>query len=154
MTVLNRKLVRGEIATALAADATVSGLVSSVYSYQKGRLGGESPVVEVLSGGIGRSIAGMGAKRYDSSFELELHILVYDGDDDNPLTESQRDDAVDDIEAAIAAWCAAHQSGTYYRALRYTDDGAKPTEITNVKMLDGNPYRLEIVTLSVEAPDL
>lgn len=154
MTVLNRKLVRKEIAAALKLDATVTGLVADIYHYQKGRLGGQSPVIEVLSGPIRRKIAGMGAKRYDNAFDLEIHILVYDGDDNNPLTEEQRDDAVDDIETALGAWCATHQSGTYYRALRYTDDGAKPTEPMIIKMLDGNPYRLEVVHVPVEAPDL
>ncbi len=150
MSVLSRKSVREEIATALAADIAGTGKpVSSVYPYQIGVLNGESPVVLVLSNGTQRHPRGMGAKTYDNAFTFELHVLVYDGKD-NPLTEQQREDKVDEIEAAMAAWFALHQSGTNYRACTYTPE---PTQITTVKYLDGNPYRLEVAKVHVEAPD-
>jgi hypothetical protein len=152
MTVISRKTVRDEIAAALSTAIAGSGKpVSSVFGYQPGQLNGESPVVLILSAGSERQIAGLGAKKYDNRFEFELHFMVYDGKDNQPLTEKQREDKVDEIEALAAEWFANNQSGTNYRALRYT---TVPTQITTVTYLDGNPYRLEIVKISLEAPDL
>jgi hypothetical protein len=151
MTVLSRKLVRDEITAGLSAAVAGSGKpASAVYGYQKGKLDGESPVVLVLNGPIKRDFAGMGTGRYDNSLSLELQVLVYDGDKNQPLTEQQREDKIDECEAAIAAWCASNQKGTYYRALTYTPE---PTEVRQITYLDGNPYLLEVIKLSMEAPD-
>ncbi len=152
MTVLNRETVRDEIVTALSAAIAGSGKpAAAVYGYQKGKLDGESPVVLVLSAGIQRAIAGLGTNKYYNQVTLEIHILVYDGADNQPLTEIQREDKVDEIEAATADWFKDHQIGTSYRAARYTPE--QPSEITTVTYLDGNPYRLEIVKVQLEAPD-
>jgi len=152
MTVLSRELVRDEIATGLASALTGSGKpVSSVYNHQKGKLSNESPVVLVMARSIDRRIDGIGAKRYRSIIGIELHVLVYDGDKSNPLSESQREDRLDTIEAAIADWAANNQSGTNYQALEFT---SQPTEVMKVPNVDGSPYLLEIITFSVEAKDL
>jgi hypothetical protein len=152
MTTLSRETVRDEIVASLASSIAGSGKpVSSVYGYQVGKLDGESPVVLVLSASTARTPRGMGAQSWDNEFSFELHVLVYDGKDANPLTEQQREDKMDEIEAAIAGWMATHQHGTNYRALYYTPE---PTTITSVTYLDGNPYRLEVIKVRVEAPDL
>ena len=80
---------------------------------------------------------------------FEIHSLIYDGDQDQPLTEDQRDDKADEIEAKIADWIATHQRGTSYQVLRY----AQPTDRVEVRMLDGNPYLLEIIYLYAEGKD-
>jgi len=152
MAVLSRSLVRGEIATGLTTALVGTGKpVKAVYAYQKGSLGGESPAVLVLSGTVERGLSGMGTARYSSEMGIEIHILIYDGTTAQPLTETQREDKADEIEAAIATWVAANQRGTYYRALRFA---AGPSERGAVKMLDGNAYSVEILKLEVEAPDL
>jgi hypothetical protein len=151
MTVLSRKTVRDEIATALQTAVAGSGKpFSSVYGYQIGKLDGESPVCLVLSAPIQRSIQGIGTQRYYNTIDLELHVLVFDGDKNQPLTEQLREDKMDECEAALAAWFATHQSGTSYQVCEYTPE---PTQITNVEYLDGNPYRLEIVKVRLEARD-
>lgn len=150
MTVLSRKTVRDEIATGLRTSLAGTGLpVSSVYSNRVGKLNGESPVLLVLSGQSLRSFQGMGTKRYQSAMTIEIHSLIYDGDQNNPLTESQREDKADEIEAGIAGWIADHQIGTSYRSLRY----GQATDRLDVQMLDGNPYLLEIIYLEVEGLD-
>lgn len=150
MTVLSRKTVRDEISAALQSAVAGAGKVfASVYGYQIGVLNGESPVCLVLSGPIKRDLQGMGTQRYYNTIEIELHILVYDGKD-NPLTEQKREDKMDECEAALATWFAAHQSGTSYQACSYTPE---PTQITTVEYLDGNPYRLEMVKVKLEARD-
>jgi hypothetical protein len=151
MTTLSRETVRDEIVTALSSAVAGSGKVfSSVYGYQKGKLDGESPVCLVLSAGIQRSIRGIGAQVYDNHIDLELQILVYDGDKSNPLTEQQREDKIDTCEAALAAWFVTHQSGTNYRVVDYTPE---PSQITAIPYIDGNPYLLEKIKVTVEAPD-
>jgi hypothetical protein len=151
MTTLSRETVRDEIVTAVAAAVAGTGKpFSSVYGYQKGDLGGESPVLLVLSGSIQRQIDGVGTKRYYNFITLELQILVYDGDENQPLTEQEREDKIDACEAALANYFKDHQSGTSYLALAYTPE---PTQITEVTYLDGNPYRLEVAQLKLEAKD-
>lgn len=150
MTVLSRKTVKEEIGNGLSTALVGSGKpASALYTYQKGKLGGESPVILVVSGILERMFRGMGAVTYDSNFLIECHVLVYDGDNNQPLTETLREDKGDELEAAIATWVAANQKGTCYRALRYS----KPTERASVIMLDGEPYLLEIISLEVEATD-
>ena len=152
MTVLSRKTVRKEVGAGLETVLVGTGLpCAAVYSYQVGKLGGMSPVVEVLSGTINRPFAGMGTKRYESDMTLEIHILVYDGQVNQPFTDEQKEDAADDIEAIVAQWVADHQRGTNYRAVRFAEEQSQRAE---VKMLDGNPYMIEILKLEVEAPDL
>jgi hypothetical protein len=153
MTVISREAVRDEVVAGLSADIVGDGRpVKAVYGYQIGTLEGESPVVLVLSGPIKRKIAGMGAKRYDNTITLEIQSLVYDGDTNQDLSEQEREDKLDEIEAAIATWCVNHQIGTNYRALRYTPN--EPTEVQKIPYLDGNPYLLEVIKIEVEAPDL
>ena len=87
MTIISRKTIRDEIVAALSTALTGSGKpVSSVYGYQIGKLSGESPVVLVLSRSTERRPAGVGAKKFNNTFELELQVLVYDGLENNPLT--------------------------------------------------------------------
>jgi hypothetical protein len=151
MTVLSRKLVREEVATGLAGAITGSNKpASSVYPYLKGKLDGESPVVFVLSRGIQRKPRGMGSKSYDSDFRLEIQVLVYDGPDNNPLTEQQREDKVDEIEAAIADWFVKNQTGTNYYNAEYT---VEPTGVSPIIFLDGNPYLMERITVRMEGRD-
>ncbi len=155
MTIISRKTIRDEIVAALSTALTGSGKpVSSVYGYQIGKLNGESPVVLVLSRSTERRPAGVGAKKFNNTFELELQVLVYDGLENNPLTEQQREDKVDEIEAAMADWFASHQNGAEHamthRALTYTPT---PTAVEPITYLDGNPYLLERVTVRLEAQD-
>jgi hypothetical protein len=147
---MNRATIRKRIADGLIADLKVDGTVAEVYAYRKGGLSGQSPVLLVLSGNIDRTIAGVGQQTYENAISIEIHALVYDGDESNPLTEEQRDDRMDLIETRIASWVAAHQIDiSYYRALSY----ATPTERADVTFAGGGPYQLEIVTLRAEAPD-
>lgn len=150
MSVLSRKTVRDELAAALQSAISGAGKpVSSVYGYQPGKLDKESPVVLVLSRGIRRSVDGIGAHRYRNEIALELHILVYDGAQ-NPLNEQQREDKLDSIEAALAAWFVDHQSGTSYQNAWYAPE---MTDVRPVIYVDGNPYLLEIVRVTVDAKD-
>lgn len=150
MTVMNREIIRDEIATSLATVLVGTGLpVSAVYNYRKGKLNGESPVVLVISGNIDRTIKGVGAKSFFNSIGIEIHILVYDGDVNPPLTEAQREDKLDEIEQLVATWVAANQIGSNYIGLAY----AAPSERASVTFVSGGPYQLEINLLQVEAPD-
>lgn len=151
MTTLNRKTIRDELYTGLLAAVAGTGKpASNVYKGQKKELMKESPVLLILSSGIQRELAGVGTKLYENSINVELMYLVYNGDTENPLDETQREDALDDLEAAAAQWCADHQKGTTYRSLVYTP---QMTEIMPVKWIDGNPYLVESALLVLEGRD-
>lgn len=153
MTVLSRETVRKEFATMLQGELVGPGKpVAAVYHYQVPALGGQSPVVLVLSRSTQRDFAGMGSSKFDNSFELEIQILVYDGNSkpENPLTAEQREDKVDEIERMIADAAATHQKGASYRSVTYTPN---KTVVEPVQYLDGVPYLLERVPVQLEAPD-
>lgn len=149
MSVLNRKLVRAEIAGGLELAIGSDNPAAAVYGYMHPKLERQSPVVLVLSNGIRRTAAGLGAAPYDNTISLEVHNLVYDGDS-NPLAAGEREDKLDDVEAAVAEWCREHKDGEYYRHLIYTP---VQTQATRVKYVDGNPYLLEIALLECEGRD-
>ncbi len=151
MSAINRKNVRDEITAALQAALTGSGQpVSNVYGYQPGKLDGESPVILVLSQSTQREIGGIGSQKYHNTFSLELQVLVYDGDQNQDLTEKQREDKIDEIETALADWFAAHQTGTTYSLAHYAPE---PSTIVSVNYLDGKPYRIESITVRLESWD-
>lgn len=152
MTTINRKNVRDEVYTGLlAAVSGVGKPASNVYKGQKKELFKESPVLLILSSGIQREIAGVGSQLYENKINIELMYLVYNGDENNPLTEDQREDALDDLEAATAQWCVTHQRGTAYRSLNYTP---QMTEVIPIRYIDGNPYLIESALLTLEGRDV
>lgn len=159
MTIRNRQTVQDEITAFLKVDfATYKGVdgtnpilaTTQIYGYMPAKLNGASPVILVLGAPIDRAFAGVGTAKYENEMEFEIHHLVYDGADNNPLTEENREKTMNLIESYNAQSCASHQRGTNYRSLRRNG----PTERTAVRYLDGNPYQLEIIKILVEAPDV
>lgn len=159
MMVKNRQIVQDEIADFLKIDFAsylgVDGVnpivaISQIYGYMPAKLNGASPVVLVLGAPVARAYAGVGTAKYENEMEIEIHHLVYDGAENNPLSEENRERTMNLMEAYNAQSCAARQRGTNYRALRRNG----PTDRTAIKYLDGNPYQLEIIKILVEAPDV
>lgn len=152
MTALDTSLVIEEIANGLDTQLVdTDSLVSSVYDYQKGVLNGESPVLLVLENGVQRSRNGIGARSYDNNVYAEIHILVYDGDKEQPIAdERERERKVSEIEKALADWFSNHQTGTYYRSVDYTYERSQRMKTT---YLDGNPYILEVIPVMLEKAD-
>lgn len=158
MTPRNRQTVQDEVKgylatdmpTYLGADGVNTVIASSqIYTYMPAKLGGASPAVLVLGGPIDRKFAGVGTSKYENEIEFEIHNLVYDGPDNNPLTEENREKTMNLLEMYVAQSLAGHQTGTSYRALRRNG----PTNRTAVKYLDGAPYQLEIIKLVAETRD-
>lgn len=151
MSAQNREVVRDEIATGLETALTGEDKpVLAVYNHQPGKLDGASPVILVLSGPIQRRIQGIGTQRYYNTVDIEIHALVYDGKENQPLTEDAREDKLDKVEQLIADWFATHQVGENYRNVEYTP---KPTEKRRVTYLDGNPYQLEVIPVRLNSED-
>lgn len=146
---LNRKDVRKEIADSLGLSVGEGNPAAACYGYIHPKLEKQSPVVLVLSSGIQRTPAGLGVVRYDNLIALEVHNLVYDGEE-NPLAVDEREDKLDDVEAAVAEWCREHRDGTLYRNLIYTP---VMTQALRIKYVDGSPYLLEVALIHVEARD-
>lgn len=151
MTTSNVKETINEIHLGLASAIAGTGKpASSVYKGQKKELNGESPVVLVMFSGVRRELAGVGTQLYENKFDIEVQFLVYNGNEDNPLAEDAREDALADCEAAAAGWFATHQRGTYYRSLTYTPTQA---QVIPIKYIDGNPYLMLSALVTVERRD-
>lgn len=151
MTTSNAKDTINEIHLGLASAISGTGKpASSVYKGQKKELKGESPAVLVMFSGVQRSLAGVGTQLYENKFDIEVQYLVYNGSEDNPLDEDEREDALADCEAAAAGWFATHQKGTTYRSLTYTPNQA---QVIPIKYIDGNPYLMLSAMVTVERRD-
>ena len=72
----------------------------AVYAYQVGDFAGQSPVVVVSSGPMLRLRDTLG-ECYRSRFELRIYTFVLYADPASNWTESDAEDALDTIEAAI-----------------------------------------------------
>lgn len=153
MSTISRKSVRDEIATGLGTALVGTGKpCAAVYNHRPETLGGVSPVVLVLSGPLKRRPKGLGAQKYYGEMNLEIQVLLYRGDQNNPLSDpAAREDAHDDIERLIADWFATHQRGTYYINADYTPEA---TQYGDIEYLDGEPYSLEVIPVRADTEDV
>ena len=152
MATKSRELARDALASLLSAAITGAGQpVQAVYNYFKGALAGESPVVLVTSGAIGREIAGQGTAQYEMKVGLNVIVLVAEADAAAGITEQNVDDLVDSIEAKIADVVAANQNNPgVWDQLKYSD---QPSEPLPGRDLDGHPYVVEIIRLEAMVYD-
>ena len=134
-----------------AAVAGTGKPAASAYLGQRKELNKESPVLLVMFGGIDRKFAGVGTKLYENSTTIELQYMVYNGAEDNPLAEDEREDAMADIETAVAQWFADHQKGTHYRSVIYPVEKTQPLPL---KHIDGNPYLIMSAYAVAETRDV
>ncbi|HCR71220.1 MAG TPA: hypothetical protein DIW23_07250 [Anaerolineae bacterium] len=151
----NRKSARSAVATGLAAVLVGSGKpCNEVVGYQKKTID-KSPLVMVLSSGVGRARKAQGTSKYRIHFYLEIQVVLRDTDDSG-LTEAQREDKLDDIEKIIADWISDNQSGEHWDLLKYAgDDGreATPTPSRISKAIYDKPCIVEVIQLEVFVND-
>lgn len=152
MATKSREVMRDYLATLLGTALVGTGKpVTAVYNYMKGRLDGESPVVLVTSGPIGREFAGSGTSQYAMTVGVNLIVMVAEANASAGITEQEVDDLVDTIEAKIADVVSANQSAAgIWDQLRYS---GTPSEPAPGKDLDGHPYVVEIIRLEADLHD-
>lgn len=137
----------GGLKAACAGDGKPA---QAVYLGQRKDLLGASPALLVMFGGIGRGLAGVGTQLYENAITIELQFMVYNGTENNPLAEDEREDAIMTLETSVAQWCATHQRGTNYRFLKYL---AEKTQVLPLDHIDGSPYLIMTAYAVAESRD-
>jgi hypothetical protein len=135
MSVQSRKVVREEVGAVLTTRLTGA----TVYPDQPTTFDGQSPVVVVASAGSERDSAppqrtfgGPIAPK----FALDVYVFVL-------ATATNADDALDELEAAVAQFVSDVPKAETWTAIGY---GGR-TETSFVTILDGSEYKRERIPL-------
>lgn len=133
----DRADARDAIASLLGAALVGAGLpVKTVTAHKVERLEGETPLVVVLSQGSARERMTFQGNRATFYFLVQVWVLQ----SGTGWTQAQAEDALDDIEARIAAEYEANQQGTYWEILAY-DGKSRVFEVS----VAGVPYYVESI---------
>jgi hypothetical protein len=136
MSVQSRKVVREEVGAILTMR--LASLAQQVYTDQPNSFDGQSPVVVVTSDGseregqVQRTFSGPIAPK----FMLDIYVFVL-------VTTTNADDALDELEAAVAEFVSVYPSATTWTAIGYRER----SETTFVTVLDGSEYKRERIPL-------
>lgn len=140
----NRKTIRTQLGTLLEAELVGAGLpLQALYPYRVADFNNQSPVGVLSSGGSDRtrkSLEGAGAIFYFEFFVFVLYATL-----DGTWTEQNAEDALDDIEAALAQFLVDYYSTAHWVSLRLVDR----SEIVDLN-IGGQEYKRENFTLAVE----
>jgi hypothetical protein len=144
MSVASRATVRAAVGAALSSTLTSA---QAVYTDQPAAFGGLSPVVVVASAGSMRE--GAPRRTFGGPIAPQFHLDVYvfvatairDGSGDI-VVNSDVDDQLDAIEAAVAQVVAAYSSPAW-SAISYDDR----TTTEFVTVIDGTEYKRETIPL-------
>jgi hypothetical protein len=149
MTVANRKLWRSAIASDLNTALVTSGLVQSLYAGQVADFGGQSPVVIVSSAGSDRPSDNYTTQ--STALFLNLDVFVLYADSANGFDEMDAEDALDDIEAAVAEWVQANATRTPSNGVGWTllEYAGRTGADIGPAPIGGQEYRREQIGLRV-----
>ncbi len=135
MSVQSRRAVREEIGRLLRSRLTGA---QQVYDDQPTSFDGQSPVVVVASSGSERE--GTNKRTFGGpiapTFALDVYVFVV-------ATTTNADDALDDLEQAVAQLVSDAPIGATWTALGY----GGPTETSFVVVLDSTEYKRERIPL-------
>ena len=135
MSVQSRRVVREEVGALLTTRLTTA---QRVYADQPTDFGGQSPVVVVASSGSERD--GSPRRTFGGpiapSFALDVYVFVL-------ASAANVDDAMDDLEAAVAQFVSDVPSAQSWSAVGYS----AATETQFVTVLDGTEYKRERIPL-------
>ena len=154
MTV-SRKDRRERLVSHFTTDLTGTGNpVEAVFGHDRRDFKTQSPVVLVLSEGIARTPFGLGQKGGTGKFLAPMRFAVLsfvkEADDDAGWTSQNVEDALDSVEAAIAASVMAHRIDIpYWHNLMYVPDYSVILPVT----VGGKPYKMEQFLLEAEVKD-
>lgn len=148
MTVANRRTWRAAIASDLAT-ALVPTYAQALYAGQVADFGSQSPVVIVSSAGSDRPNDSYATQGTVLFFNLDVFVLY--ADSDNGFDEMDAEDALDDIEAAVAEWVLANATRTPSNGIGWTElayAGRTGADI-GPATIGGQEYRREQIGLRV-----
>lgn len=139
---VNRKTVRGAFATLLQTAIVGTGKpAQALYAYRPADFAGQSPVVTVSSSGSRRKSTTRLASTADVYLQVGLFVLYSDNATWNP---DDSEDALDDLEAALATVMEQNQSATYWYSLDYSDRSQRMDV-----MIGGQEYAFEPVEVII-----
>lgn len=144
MITSSRKTLRKAYAALLNTALVGTGkLAQAVYDYQVGDFKGASPVVCVTSAGALRQrLTFQGST---PAFWLNIHVFVLYATEDASWTEAMAEDAIDDIEAVIAAVNDANQINASWQGITQEDRSQADSLV-----IGGLEYRRETFLLRFE----
>lgn len=144
MATETRKAVRKKLADLIEASLVTSlGIVQAVYDYKIGDFQGASPVVVVTSGGSNyKPFTFQGTMPV---YRIRIYVFVVYNTEDGTWTEANAEDAIDDINKAIADVISANDSlDNYWVSL----EQAEMSDVGSV-VIGGVEYQQEIIEVVV-----
>ena len=138
----SRETARDELVTLLTTALVGTGLpVKTVVGSKVTTLQGLTPLVSVLSAGTKRTILTFHGDRAEFKFEVQVWVLQAT----TGWTNAQAEDALDDIEARIAAVYESNRGIPKWEILQY--DGETTVHELPV---EGIPYYMESIPTRVK----
>lgn len=139
----NPKLARKELAVLLTPALVGTSLpLKKLFDHDATDWENEAPVLMVTRPGIQREKSGMGpTPPYDSTFLLELMVVVPDPDTESGWTAAMQDDALDDIATIIANVIGDNtRHSPYWEEIRFLPQFSA---VTPIKADSGMTYKQE-----------
>lgn len=144
MAVFNRKPVRQKLAALLESELTGQGKpAQAVYRSYPPDFDGQSPVVIVGSSGSQRKPAGIGSDRDRGKAYFDILLFVAAADPKNGWTADMVEDALDDLECAVAGVISRNSRSEAWTNLTYADQPTEPS----LARVGGAPYWMERIRL-------
>lgn len=137
----DRKVAREALAMLLRGGVPAA---QAVYSYQKAKFDGESPVIAVTSAGSERERFTMQGSM--ATFFFDINVFVLHADAESGWTEQDGEDTLDLLEKQIAAVIDQHTSTQVWSNLNYTDR----SDIQPLQMPEGHNYLYEVISVSLQ----
>lgn len=136
-----RETARDALASLLTT--ALSGICQAVYAYQVGDFEKRSPVVVITGDSANRERQSYGGSMWNTTFRYHIHsfVLYTQG---TIWTEADAEDAIDDIEQAIAGMVDSNTSGTIWDYLSFVGD----TQMDSV-VIGGEEYKHEAIPVQV-----
>ena len=139
----NRKAAREALATLLTTALVGSGKpVQALYDYRPADFGGQSPVVTVSSAGTRRRRMTAMGSRATPLLRVDMFVVY---SDQATWTEADTEDALDDLEAAVAGVLDDNQRTAAWQALDYADASQRMSAV-----IGGVEYAWESIQVAVE----
>lgn len=153
---VSRKTYRQLLATEVGQALTNAGVVQKVYPFRAGNFNGQSPVVTFTSAGSDRRQEITGSVDAETSLMFAIDVFVLYADPASNWTESNAEDAIDDIEQVIADWVLKNSNGisrieqgqTSWFELVFNERSATGS-LLQAEKLGGQEYRRERMTITV-----
>jgi hypothetical protein len=136
-----RETARDALAALLTSS--LSGVCQAVYAYQVGDFEKRSPVVVITGASAQRERESYGGTYWATTFRYDIHsfVLYTQG---TTWTEADAEDAIDDIEQAIAGMVDSNTSGTIWDYLSFAGE----TQMDSV-IIGGEEYKHERIPVQV-----